>query len=51
MKGLEEGPPGLLESLQRHANLVPMPRIGTDDNVAFTSVQLNIAPVGTMESE
>lgn len=51
MNGLRHGPDDLLENLERHAGLVPMPRIGTDDNVAFTSVQLNIAPVGTFDSK
>lgn len=49
MKGLEHGPPHLLSALQRHAELVPVPRIGHDSNVAFTNMQLNIAPVEKME--
>ncbi|KIM84095.1 hypothetical protein PILCRDRAFT_6400 [Piloderma croceum F 1598] len=44
MAALRQGPVDLVENLERHAELIDMPRIGTDDNFAFLNMQLNISP-------
>jgi hypothetical protein len=44
MAALRQGPVDLVENLERHAELIDMPRIGTDDNFAFPNMQLNISP-------
>ena len=44
MTALRHGPKDLVENLERHAELIDLPRIGTDDNCAMPSMQLNISP-------
>jgi hypothetical protein len=44
MTALRHGPKDLVENLERHAELIDLPRIGTDDNFAMPNMQLNIAP-------
>jgi hypothetical protein len=44
MAALRQGPADLVENLESHAELIDMPRIGTDDNFAFPNMQLNISP-------
>jgi hypothetical protein len=43
MQNIRKGPPDLLKVLQDHADLTNMPRVGTDDNVAHPSFQVNAA--------
>ncbi|KAJ7223819.1 hypothetical protein C8J57DRAFT_1022661, partial [Mycena rebaudengoi] len=43
-KGIKNGPVGLAESLETHANLNNVPRIGHHDNTCFPVTQLNLAP-------
>ena len=35
--------------LKEHANMVNLPRIGIDENVAFPVVQVNVAPAVALE--
>lgn len=44
MTGLRQGPQDLVENLERHADLINLPRIGSSDNFAFPNMQLNISP-------
>jgi hypothetical protein len=37
-------PKDYMQLLEEHADIVNLPRIGVDDNVAFPAVQANIAP-------
>ena len=50
MAALREGPEDLIENLERHADLIDLPRIGTNDNFAFPNMQLNIAPASAAGS-
>jgi hypothetical protein len=45
MTNLQYAPPEILEHLELNAEITNLPHIGTDDNVAFTSNQLNIVGV------
>ena len=50
MKALEIGAPKeYMTQLKEHADMVNLPRIGVDDNVAFPAVQANIAPAIAFE--
>lgn len=42
-------PPGFIDQLEKHAELTNVPRIGTDDNVAYPTVQVNFAPAVALE--
>jgi len=45
MAALKIGAPeDYMQLLKEHADIVNLPRIGTDENVAFPAVQANIAP-------
>ncbi|KAF9455335.1 hypothetical protein BDZ94DRAFT_1327628 [Collybia nuda] len=44
MKSLEHFAPYLIPLLTRHAELTNMPRVGIKDNVAYPTMQLNMAP-------
>lgn len=45
MTALKIGAPNdYMDLLQEHANMVNLPRIGVDGNVAFPAIQANIAP-------
>ncbi|KAG6818850.1 hypothetical protein H0H93_001053, partial [Arthromyces matolae] len=46
MASLREGSPEVYTQLEKHASLINTPRIGSDDNFAFPTSQLNIAPAG-----
>jgi hypothetical protein len=37
-------PKDYMRLLEEHADMVNLPRIGVDDNVAFPAAQANIAP-------
>lgn len=37
-------PPHLLQAFENHADLMNLPRVGSDDNVCFPTQQLNVAP-------
>ncbi|KIM71800.1 hypothetical protein PILCRDRAFT_16717 [Piloderma croceum F 1598] len=50
MTALRQGPPDLLQNLENHAELIDLPRIGTDDNFAYPNMQLNISPVAPLGS-
>jgi hypothetical protein len=38
-----------MDLLQEHADLVNLPRVGVDENVAFPAVQANLAPAVALE--
>lgn len=45
MMALKLGAPeDYMQLLKEHADMVNLPRVGVDDNVAFPAVQANIAP-------
>jgi hypothetical protein len=44
MKSIREGPPEILNNIRINAALINTPALGDEDNVAYTSTQLNIAP-------
>jgi hypothetical protein len=45
MMALKLGAPeDYIQLLKEHADMVNLPRVGVDDNVAFPAVQANIAP-------
>jgi len=44
MKALREGPPEVLANICINANLINMPALGDEANVAYMATQLNIAP-------
>jgi hypothetical protein len=50
MTALRHGPKDLVENLERHAELIDLPRIGTDDNFAMPNMQLNISPASPVGS-
>ena len=50
MMALKLGTPkDYIQLIQEHADVVNLPRIGTDENVAFPAVQANIAPAVTLQ--
>jgi hypothetical protein len=42
-------PKDYMQLLEEHADIVNLPRIGVDDNVAFPAVQANIAPAVALD--
>ena len=45
MMALKIGAPkDYMDLLQEHADIVNLPRIGVDENVAFPAMQANLAP-------
>jgi hypothetical protein len=45
MMALKIGAPmDYMQQLEDHANIVNLPRVGVDENVAFPAVQANVAP-------
>jgi len=42
-------PEDYMRLLQEHADLVNLPRVGIDENVAFPAVQANIAPAVALQ--
>ena len=45
MMALKIGAPkDYMQLLQEHADIVNLPRVGVDENVAFPAVQANLAP-------
>ncbi len=49
MKALEIGAPKeYLQQLKEHADVVNLPHIGVDENVAFPAIQANVAPAVTL---
>ena len=45
MMALKIGAPeDYMHLLQEHADMINLPRVGVDENVAFPAVQANIAP-------
>jgi hypothetical protein len=38
-----------MQLLQEHADIVNLPRVGVDENVAFPAVQANVAPAVALE--
>jgi hypothetical protein len=50
MMALKIGAPkDYMDLLQEHADLVNLPRVGIDENVAFPAVQANLAPAVALE--
>ena len=43
MTALRDGPDSLLDALERQANVLNLPRVGTDDNFAFPTMQVNLS--------
>ena len=50
MESLEAGPSEVLEHISINADLINVPTMGTDLNIAYTAAQLNIAPAQPYES-
>ena len=45
MKALKIGAPkDYMRQLEEHADMINLPRVGVEENVAFPAVQANIAP-------
>ena len=45
MRALKIGAPkDYMQQLEEHANIVNLPRVGVDENVAFPAMQANVAP-------
>jgi hypothetical protein len=45
MMALKIGAPkDYMQLLQEHANSINLPRVGSDENIAFPAVQANLAP-------
>jgi len=45
MAALKIGAPNdYMELLKEHADVINLPRVGVDENVAFPAVQANVAP-------
>jgi hypothetical protein len=42
-------PTDYMQQLEEHANIVNLPRVGVDENVAFPAVQVNIAPAVALD--
>ena len=50
MMALRIGAPNdYLQLLEEHADMVNLPRVGVDENIAFPAVQANIAPAVSLE--
>jgi hypothetical protein len=50
MKALSIGAPKeYMQLLEDHADMVNLPRVGVDGNIAFPAVQANIAPAIALE--
>ena len=50
MAALKIGAPeDYIRLLKEHADIVNLPRIGIDENVAFPAVQANVAPAVALE--
>lgn len=50
MKALRIGAPkDYMQLLEDHADMVNLPRVGVDENVAFPAVQANIAPAVALQ--
>ena len=50
MMALKMGAPKeYMQMLQEHVDMVNLPRVGVDENVAFPAVQANIAPVVALD--
>lgn len=50
MMALKLGAPkDYIQLIQEHADAVNLPRIGTNENVAFPAIQANIAPAVTLQ--
>ena len=43
MTALRDGPDSLLDALERQADVLNLPRVGTDDNFAFPTMQVNLS--------
>ena len=51
MKALKIGAPNAyMHLLQEHADMVNLPRIGVDQNIAFPAVQANVAPAVALDN-
>lgn len=48
--GLKKGPPHLYPTLKRQAEISALPRIGSDKNIAWAGMQLNVAAAVSKES-
>ena len=50
MKALEIGAPKeYVQQLKEHADIVNLPHVGVDENVAFPAVQANVAPAVALQ--
>jgi hypothetical protein len=49
-EGLKKGPPGLYSILRRRAEISALPRVGSDENIAWAAMQLNVAAAVLKES-
>ena len=50
MMALKIGAPkDYMDLLEEHADLVNLPRVGVDENVAFPAVQANLAPAVALD--
>ena len=50
MTALKIGAPkDYIRLLEEHADMVNLPRVGIDENVAFPAVQANVAPAVALE--
>lgn len=50
MMALKIGAPkDYMQQLEEHANIINLPRVGVDENVAFPAVQANVAPAVALE--
>jgi hypothetical protein len=50
MMALKIGAPkDYMQQLEEHADMVNLPRVGVDENVAFPAVQANVAPAVALE--
>ena len=50
MMALKIGAPKeYMQLLQEHADITNLPRVGVDENVAFPSVQANVAPAVSLD--
>jgi hypothetical protein len=42
-------PKDYMQLLEEHADIVNLPRVGVDENVAFPAVQANVAPAVALD--
>ena len=42
-------PKDYMQQLEEHADIVNLPRVGVDENVAFPAMQANIAPAVALD--